>query len=225
MIGLLGDAHRWVQAWRRKGHARLPGFKADDLRRRWDELAARAGRPPGATQEADPGAQPGGPASGPARGVPAFHCRLRCRVHQRHRRTLDRGCRRELLDRTLIWNQGAICRRSCRSCASTRLITIGWPHRSLDAAAAPVKWLPEPVDLEALPRVRRCRHVRRRSSASRKHGVPPGLAQAREPVGGDETARNADADNGHGRRTGRCPAAFTDLLPTGVGGGMRRRGW
>lgn len=42
MTGLPGDAHRWVQAWRRKGYARLPDFKADDLRRRWDELAGRA---------------------------------------------------------------------------------------------------------------------------------------------------------------------------------------
>ena len=54
------------------------------------------------------------------------------------------GCRRELLDRTLIWNQ-----------AHLRLILRQYeihynqhrPHRSLDGAA-PLKPLPEPVDLE-----------------------------------------------------------------------------
>ena len=60
------------------------------------------------------------------------------------------GCRRELLDRTLIWNQ-----------AHLRRILGGYeihhnqhrPHRSLDGAA-PLKPLPEPVDL-AQYRVRR----------------------------------------------------------------------
>jgi transposase len=42
MIDLLGDAYRWAGAWHRKGHTRLPEFKADDLRRRWDELIDRA---------------------------------------------------------------------------------------------------------------------------------------------------------------------------------------
>lgn len=42
MIDLLGDAYRWTGAWNRKGHTRLPDFKADDLRRRWDELIERA---------------------------------------------------------------------------------------------------------------------------------------------------------------------------------------
>jgi transposase-like protein len=42
MIDLLGDAHRWVAAWRRDGHDGLPGFKAADLRRRWDETLERA---------------------------------------------------------------------------------------------------------------------------------------------------------------------------------------
>ena len=42
MIGLLGDAYRWAGARHRKGHTRLPAFKADDLRRRWDELIERA---------------------------------------------------------------------------------------------------------------------------------------------------------------------------------------
>jgi transposase len=42
MIDLLGDAHRWAGAWHRKGHTGLPEFKADELRRRWDELIDRA---------------------------------------------------------------------------------------------------------------------------------------------------------------------------------------
>jgi hypothetical protein len=53
------------------------------------------------------------------------------------------GCRRELLDRTLVWNQ-----------AHLRQILHAYeirhdqhrPHRSLDAAA-PLKPLPQPVDL------------------------------------------------------------------------------
>jgi transposase len=42
MIDLLGDAYRWAGAWQREGHLRLPQFKADDLRRRWEELVERA---------------------------------------------------------------------------------------------------------------------------------------------------------------------------------------
>jgi hypothetical protein len=42
MTGLLGDAYRWASAWNREGRTRLPDFKADDLRRRWDELLERA---------------------------------------------------------------------------------------------------------------------------------------------------------------------------------------
>jgi transposase len=42
MTGLLGDAHRWVAAWRRDGHTELPEFKAADLRRRWDQTIERA---------------------------------------------------------------------------------------------------------------------------------------------------------------------------------------
>lgn len=42
MIDLLGDAHRWVAAHRRDGHHRLPDFKADDLRARWDRTLERA---------------------------------------------------------------------------------------------------------------------------------------------------------------------------------------
>jgi putative transposase len=54
------------------------------------------------------------------------------------------GCRRELLHRTLIWNQPVYD----RSCASTRPTAISTgPHRSLDSAA-PLKALPERVQLE-----------------------------------------------------------------------------
>jgi hypothetical protein len=53
MIDLVGDAHRWVGAWAKKGHTRLPDFKAKDLRERWDELIERAL----ATHPARPGKQ------------------------------------------------------------------------------------------------------------------------------------------------------------------------
>ncbi|MEV5414471.1 IS66 family transposase [Thermopolyspora sp. NPDC052614] len=42
LVLLLGDGHRWVAAWRDKGHVRLPGFKLDDLRQRFDDLVERA---------------------------------------------------------------------------------------------------------------------------------------------------------------------------------------
>src|SRR3982074_2995474 len=43
VINLLGDAHRWVGAWRRDGHDRLPNFTVEDLSSwRYDELVARA---------------------------------------------------------------------------------------------------------------------------------------------------------------------------------------
>jgi hypothetical protein len=54
------------------------------------------------------------------------------------------GCRRELLDRTLIWNQRHlwwVLRQYGTHHNQHR------PHRSLDGAA-PLKPLPEPVDLE-----------------------------------------------------------------------------
>jgi hypothetical protein len=60
------------------------------------------------------------------------------------------GCRRGLLDRTLIWNENhlrGILREYETHYNQHR------PHRSLDSAA-PLKPLPEPVDLEQ-HRVRR----------------------------------------------------------------------
>ena len=60
------------------------------------------------------------------------------------------GCRRELLDRTLIWNQAHL-RRILRAYENHH--NQHRPHRSLHAAA-PLKPLPDPVDLEQY-RVRR----------------------------------------------------------------------
>jgi len=54
------------------------------------------------------------------------------------------GCRRELLDRTLIWNQSHL-RRILREYETHH--NQHRPHRSLDGAA-PLKPLPEPIDLE-----------------------------------------------------------------------------
>jgi transposase InsO family protein len=54
------------------------------------------------------------------------------------------GCRRELLDRTLIWNLGHL-RRILRQYETHH--NQHRPHRSLDSAA-PLQPLPEPVDLE-----------------------------------------------------------------------------
>jgi putative transposase len=59
------------------------------------------------------------------------------------------GCRRELLDRTLIWNQSHL-RRILREYETHNQHR---PHRSLDAAA-PLKPLPEPIDFEQY-RIRR----------------------------------------------------------------------
>jgi putative transposase len=60
------------------------------------------------------------------------------------------GCRHELLDRTLIWNQAHL-RRILHAYETHH--NQHRPHRSLNAAA-PLKPLPEPVDLEQY-RVRR----------------------------------------------------------------------
>ena len=64
------------------------------------------------------------------------------------------GCRRELLDRTLVWNQAHL-RRVLREYETHH--DQHRSHRSLNAAA-PLKLLPEPVDLEQY-RVRRQTHV------------------------------------------------------------------
>jgi hypothetical protein len=60
------------------------------------------------------------------------------------------GYRRELLDRTLTWNENHL-RRILREYETHH--NQHRPHRSLDSAA-PLKPLPEPVDLEQ-QRVRR----------------------------------------------------------------------
>jgi putative transposase len=60
------------------------------------------------------------------------------------------GCRRELLDRILIWNQSHL-RRILREYETHH--NQHRPHRSLDGAA-PLKPLPEPIDLEQY-RIRR----------------------------------------------------------------------
>ena len=53
------------------------------------------------------------------------------------------GCRRKILDRTLVWNQAHL-RQILRQCETHH--NLHRPHRALDAAA-PLKPLPEPVDL------------------------------------------------------------------------------
>jgi hypothetical protein len=60
------------------------------------------------------------------------------------------GCRHELLDRTLIWNENHL-RRILRQYETHH--NQHRPHRSLDSAA-PLKPLPEPVQLKQ-HRVRR----------------------------------------------------------------------
>jgi transposase InsO family protein len=64
------------------------------------------------------------------------------------------GCRRELLDRTLAWNQAHL-RRILREYETHH--NQHRPHRSLNAAA-PLKPLPESIDLEHY-RVRRQTHI------------------------------------------------------------------
>jgi transposase InsO family protein len=54
------------------------------------------------------------------------------------------GCRRELLDRTLVWNRDHL-RRILRQYETHH--NLHRPHRSLHAAA-PLKPLPQPVDLD-----------------------------------------------------------------------------
>ena len=64
------------------------------------------------------------------------------------------GCRRELLDRTLVWNEAHL-RQILRQYETHH--NQHRPHRSLHGAA-PLKPLPEPVDLD-LYRVRKHAHV------------------------------------------------------------------
>jgi len=64
------------------------------------------------------------------------------------------GCRRELLDRTLIWNQAHL-RRILRQYETHH--NQHRPHRSLNSAA-PLKPLPEPVDLDRY-RIQRQTHT------------------------------------------------------------------
>ena len=64
------------------------------------------------------------------------------------------GCRRELLDHTLVWNQAHL-RQILRQYETHH--NQHRPHRSLHGAA-PLKRLPEPVDLD-LYRIRRQAHV------------------------------------------------------------------
>jgi hypothetical protein len=54
------------------------------------------------------------------------------------------GCRREFLDRTLVWDQAHLRRRRRKYETHHNQHR---PHRSLNPAA-PLKPLPEPVDLE-----------------------------------------------------------------------------
>jgi putative transposase len=54
------------------------------------------------------------------------------------------GCRRELLDRTLVWNQDHL-RRVLRQYETHH--NLHRPHRSL-RAAAPLKPLPQPAGLD-----------------------------------------------------------------------------
>jgi hypothetical protein len=80
-------------------------------------------------------------------------------AHECDRRTLDRRMPARLLDRTLVWNQAHL-RRILHEYEIHH--NQHRPHRSL-AAAAPLKPLPEPVDLDRY-------HVRRQADQR----VPPG---------------------------------------------------
>jgi putative transposase len=65
-----------------------------------------------------------------------------------------RGCRHELLDRTLVWNQAHL-RQILRQYETHH--NQHRPHRSLHGAA-PLKPLPKPVNLDQY-RIRRRAHV------------------------------------------------------------------
>jgi putative transposase len=90
----------------------------------------------------------------PRRADPTWPLFLLCNVRTPRMNAIAErwtgGCRRELLDRTLIWNENHL-RRILRQYETHH--NQHRPHRSLDSAA-PLKPLPEPVDL-AQHRVRR----------------------------------------------------------------------
>ena len=155
----------------------------------WQHIAATAGRwrpgrgsaPPAAPRcrrrgrRRRPGPRRSGsaacldrvPPAGPAGIVPAGDRGVGGDGEQRMNAIIERwigGCRRELLDRTLVWNQ-----------AHLRRVLHAYeihhdqhrPHRSMDAAA-PLKPLPEPVDLDRYP-------VRRQTrSPLPDQRIPPG---------------------------------------------------
>jgi putative transposase len=89
------------------------------------------------------------------------------------------GCRRELLDRTLVWNQSHL-RRILRDYATHH--NQHRPHRSLHAAA-PLKPLPEPINLDPY-RVQKQARVGGLGSVSLKVFPAVGLVvlSSREPV-------------------------------------------
>ncbi|MGH3524977.1 MAG: integrase core domain-containing protein [Mycobacterium sp.] len=118
------------------------------------------------------------------------------------------GCRRELLDRTLIWNQDHLLRllRQYETHHNQHR-----PHRSLNSAA-PLKPLPEPVDLERY-------HVRRHARISgTRRATRPGAGRHADPAPG---RRDSGAGN-HGHRGGhRAARSASQLRPQGRG---ERRG-
>jgi putative transposase len=83
-------------------------------------------------------------------GIRTVLCNVRTRRMNAIAERWIGGCRRELLDRTLIWNENHL-RRILREYETHH--NQHRPHRSLDSAA-PLKPPPEPVDL-AQHRVRR----------------------------------------------------------------------
>ena len=86
-------------------------------------------------------------------GIRTVLCNVRTPMNAIAERWIG-GCRRELLDRTLVWNQAHL-RRILRAYEIHH--NHHRPHRSLDAAA-PLTPLPEPVDLDRY-RVRRQTHT------------------------------------------------------------------
>ena len=125
------------------------------------------------------------------------------------------GCRRELLDRTLIWNQDHL-RRILRQYETHH--NQHRPHRSLHSAA-PLKPLPQPVDSRPVPRTKadsRRWHDQRISPGRMtwmRLSAPTGQRGHHRPVGPVQP----------GPRMG--PAQHGDLMPQhqelGVLGGRR----